>query len=112
MRTCRELPKPYPASSFRVRGAPKRAGATSQETHWRARQAGGPPPNTNRCGPNETVRHRGESVADRFERALRHPWNPIMAGFRVTATLVLAGAAVSTRTGPATSEPTVQIERM
>ena len=37
-----------------------------------------------------------------------------MAGFTVTATLALAGAAaaVSARTGPATSEPTVQIARM
>jgi len=37
-----------------------------------------------------------------------------MAGFAVTATLALTGAvaAVSARTGPTTSEPTVQIERM
>jgi len=35
-----------------------------------------------------------------------------MLGLALTATLALAGAAVSARTGPATSEPTVQIERM
>ena len=53
-------------------------------------------------------------MADRFMLVLGHPWYTIMAGVAVTATLALAGAAaaVSARTGPATSEPTVQIERM